>query len=63
MEQVWWKQITNAANFIQSIVCRLIAQKSVALLLPEGMPWKDAFENVVIEKVTPEDSQRIFDVM
>ncbi len=63
MESVWWNQITNAANLIRDIRNHLLEEKSLVLYVPFDIPWKNRFDEIVMEKVARRESTRSFDVM
>lgn len=45
MNELWWKQIVSARNFIEQIADHAAFDKTVLLYLPEWTPWYDTFQD------------------
>lgn len=59
MENIWWKQVTNAVQFIEKMVETVQEkEKHVALELPENMPWYDTMIQLAEEKMRGGSSER-----
>lgn len=44
MDELWWKQIASARDFIKQIADHVAFGKTVLLYLPEWTPWCDTFQ-------------------
>lgn len=60
MDEVWWNQITNARGFLQKIVAAALSGKSMVLVLPEQLPWRDTLFALVEQQLKDNDSSRSF---
>ncbi len=45
MNELWWKQIASARDFIEQIADHAAFDKSVLLYLPKWTPWYDTFQD------------------
>lgn len=61
MENIWWRQVTNAVNFISDIQKNLLDEKSILIRHIEEMPWQDRFREIVQESVKLQTSDKKFE--
>lgn len=47
MDQIWWKQVTNATLFIEEIVSNVENEKNVVLHLPTNAPWYHTLKSIL----------------
>lgn len=61
MDRVWWEQVTNANRFLEMVVSSILSEKSVALVLPVGVPWREKLLDMIEAKVAKKNSKNSFD--
>lgn len=61
MEQMWWKQVPNAAAFVSNIVETLVDEKSVIVHSAADIPWRDAFMETILDAVRQKNSSKSFE--
>lgn len=58
MEQIWWKQVTKASNFIDIVTSTALQNKSIVLEIPIFVPWYETMCEIVediLNKKNPEN--------
>lgn len=61
MKNIWWKQVTTANFYIKMVVDNIMSKKSIALELPEYVPWKEYFYECIEEEINIQSSENTFD--
>ena len=60
MENIWWNQVTNAVKYVADIKKSLLEEKSILLRCSSGMPWRNQFEDFVMESVKLQNAEKKF---
>ncbi len=60
MNNIWWNQVTNAVKYVEDIQTQLLEEKSILLRYTAGMPWREQFEETVIEAVKSQNADKKF---
>ena len=53
-KSLWWEQIANARHLIDDIVNFVLHQESVLLTIPERVPWRGEFNDMIQQELLEE---------
>ena len=60
MQNIWWKQVTNAVNFVSDVKESLLEEKSILLKYSSGMPWRNQLVDEIMDTVKLQNSDKKF---
>lgn len=60
MKNIWWTQVTNATHFISDIKQAVLDEKSILLNGSCKLPWRDYFEETIVEAVRSQNGEKTF---
>lgn len=60
MDKIWWNQITRAHKFLMDIVNAAAEGKSVVIVLPDQVPWRETLIDLIRDELSIEDPQRSY---
>ena len=63
MNQIWWRQVTNASRFLHAIAESMLSGKSLILMLPEHVPWYQTMTDLVETEIKKNNSVNSFDYL
>lgn len=63
MENIWWKQVTNAVKYVADVKRSLLEEKSILLKYSSGIPWRNQLVNSVIDAVKLQNGDKKFVVI
>lgn len=63
MDKLWWNHITKANKFLKDIVASVVGERSVALSLPQNVPWRDTLLELVENQLKLENPKNAFEVI
>lgn len=58
MDRLWWKQITSARKFTDTILDNIFSYKGLFLVLPEATPWYETLKDQIEARITEKDPDR-----
>ncbi|MDY3971727.1 MAG: hypothetical protein SOZ28_03345 [Clostridia bacterium] len=61
MKNIWWKQVTTANAYIKKVVENISNKKSMALEMPECVPWKEYFDECIESAMKSRSSESTID--
>lgn len=47
MDQIWWRKITKANHFINTVANLLLENKNLILAFPQSIPWRDTMYEMI----------------
>lgn len=62
MDRLWWSHITKAHKFAEDIVSTAASGMSVALTLPEQLPWRNTLAELVEDELKRENPKNSFEM-
>lgn len=63
MENIWWKQVTNAVKYVADVKQSLLEEKSVLLKYSSVIPWRNQLVDSVIDAVKLQNGDKKFVVI
>lgn len=63
MDNVWWNKITNANNFLNSIVDTIQDGHSVILKLPSVVPWYSTMREYIRDNISMQNANSSFKIV
>lgn len=63
MENIWWKQVTNAVKYVADVKQSLLEEKSILLKYSSGIPWRNQLVDSVIDAVKLQNGDKKFVVI
>ena len=63
MDQIWWNHIIKAHAFLENIVKEAAGGHSLLLTLPDSVPWKSTFLDLIREQLLMENPKNKLEVI
>lgn len=63
MDRLWWNHITKARKFWEDIVKTALGGKSILLALPENLPWKNTFLELIEDQLKLGNPKNAFETI
>ena len=60
MDKVWWEQVTNANVFIKTVIDTILHEKSIVLVLPDYVPWRQKLKDIIETNIAKHNSKNSF---
>lgn len=61
MEQIWWRQVTNARKFREEIQEEIFELHNIVIQIPEKLQWYDDMREMVREELHNRESERLLE--
>ena len=58
MEEIWWRQVTNARKFREEIQDEIFDLHSIVIQIPEKLQWYEEMQEMVREELHNRESER-----
>ena len=63
MDQIWWNHIIKAHAFLENVVKEAAGGHSLLLALPDSVPWKSTFLDLIREQLLMENPKNKLEVI
>ena len=63
MDQIWWNHIIKAHAFLENVVKEAAGGHSLLLTLPDSVPWKSTFLDLIREQLLMENPKNKLEVI
>ena len=61
MEEIWWRQVTNARKFREEIQDEIFDLHSIVIQIPEKLQWYEEMQEMVREELHNRESERLLE--
>ena len=61
MEEIWWRQVTNARKFREEIQDEIFDLHSIVIQIPEKLQWYEEMQEMVREELHNREAERLLE--